>query len=100
MGLRTQQAYAQWIGVDPRSGASGARRRSPCRGRQGRRLAALLDHNPRIASLWLRLAQEQELVALAAAATGGPPARADRLATGRVRARRPVSSALPSPSSH
>jgi hypothetical protein len=64
MGLRTQQDYAQWIGVDPAQWSKWRSATLPVPRKQGRRLAQLLDHNPRIASLWLRLALEQEQLAL------------------------------------
>ena len=73
MGLRTQDAYAQWLGIDP---AQWSKWRTAARAvpvRQGRRLVALFDHDQRWAGLWLRLAQEQELHAIASAPSDGTP---------------------------
>jgi hypothetical protein len=67
MGLRTQQAYCQWVAVDPAQWSKWCAGVLPVPRRQGRRMVALLDHNPRLASLWLRLAVEQEQLALASA---------------------------------
>ena len=71
MALFTQQAYAQWLGVDPAQWSKWRSGALPVPRKQGRRLVVLLDHNPRIASLWLRLVIEQEQLAI----TGGPSAR-------------------------
>jgi len=80
MGLVTQDAYAQWIGVDPGNWSKWRRGRRPVPGPEGRRIAALLVHDPRWPGLWLRLVQEQELLALEEErAAPGPRARGLRL---------------------
>ena len=64
MGIPTQEGLAQWAGFDPGDLSNWRSGSEPVPLRQGRRLVALFDHNPRWEGLWLRLAQEQEQVAL------------------------------------
>lgn len=64
MAIKTQHDYALWIGVDPGQWSKWCSGRMPVPGPQGRRLALLLDHEPRLPDLWLRLSQEQERRAL------------------------------------
>ncbi len=64
MGIPTQEGLAQWAGFDPGDLSNWRSGSKPVPRRQGRRLVALFDHNPRWEGLWLRLAQEQEQVAL------------------------------------
>lgn len=66
MGIRTQEGLAQWAGVDPGDLSNWRSGSKPVPRKQGRRLVALFDHNPRWEGIWLRLAQEQEQQALRA----------------------------------
>lgn len=60
MGIPTQDAYAQWLGIDPANWSRWKRGLVPVPAKQGRRLVLLFDHDARWQALWLRLSQEQE----------------------------------------
>ena len=64
MGFPTYDAYAAWAGVDPALLSKWRRGKRPVPAPAGRKLVALFDHDPRWEGLWLRLWQEQELLAL------------------------------------
>lgn len=73
MGLRTFDAYAQWLGVDPADESRWRRGLVPVPPKQGRRIVALFDHDPRWPGLWTRLLLEQERLALMSTRTEGEP---------------------------
>jgi len=73
MGIPTDALYAQWIGVDAGAWSKWKRGLVPVPPKQGRRLVALLDRDPRWEGLWLRLLAEQDRRALRRARAARPP---------------------------
>ena len=73
MAIPTQDAYAQWLGVDPGAWSKWRNGRVPVPPKQGRRLVTLLDHDPRWEGLWQRLLAEQDRRELRRAREARPP---------------------------
>jgi hypothetical protein len=73
MAIPTDALYAQWVGVDPGAWSKWKRGLVPVPPKQGRRLVALFDHDPKWEGLWQRLLAEQDRRELRRAREARPP---------------------------
>lgn len=71
MGIRSLTDLAKWVGADPGNLSKYLSGKVPFPAAVGRRIVKLFDHDPGWQTRWLRLAREQELLAMRAEAEGG-----------------------------